>query len=130
MRIRKPIISRSIVHLFSKRFMGFFFFPFIFMDRPEPKKNFKLNQQWNKMVNHESIHYYQCLKLWVIPWVIIYFGHYVYNLFIYDSYFLAYRNVVFEREAYDKDDDLNTLPNGNVTYKSFIKYFSKDYETR
>lgn len=128
MRIRKPIISKRITHLTSKRNWGFFFFPFIFMDRPEPNIRHSDYSTWIRLVNHESIHFYQCLKLLVVPWILIYFGHYLINLIKYKDGDLAYRNVVFEREAYCKDDNLRTLPNGRVTAISFVQFFDKEFE--
>lgn len=132
MKKRNPIISAKITNLFEwfgkTDFIGFFFFPFIFMEYERPK--YEPEQSlWDRMVNHESIHFWQCLMLLVVGFLLIFSLHYIYNLFYYRfDLNLAYRNVVFEREAYHMDDDLECLEKGLIRPFSFVKYFSKEFE--
>jgi hypothetical protein len=62
-------------------------------------------------INHESIHVKQQLELLVIPFFIIYLFSWLFNLVKYDGDAdKAYLNIVFEREAYANEDDLDYLP--------------------
>ena len=57
--------------------------------------------------NHESIHWKQQLEMLIIPFYLWYLLEWVIKLFIYGKG--AYRNLSFEREAYDNDDNLDYL---------------------
>jgi len=74
------------------------------------------------MLNHESIHVRQQLELLIIPFYIIYLINWLYNMYIYkgDS-FLAYKNIMFEKEAYNHERDLNYLDT-----RQKWSYFRKD----
>lgn len=52
------------------------------------------------------IHIRQQLELLIFPFYIIYLINYLVNLFIYFKHDTAYRNIVFEKEAYAKEKDL------------------------
>jgi hypothetical protein len=58
-------------------------------------------------LNHESIHTEQMKEMLFIPYYIWYIIEYLIKFFMYGSYFRAYRNVGFEREAYtyEKESD-------------------------
>ncbi|MEO6148598.1 MAG: hypothetical protein ABIP28_00475 [Mucilaginibacter sp.] len=58
------------------------------------------------LINHEAIHLKQQAELLVIPFYIFYLLNYLCNLFIYRGHNKAYRNIVFEREAYQNETDL------------------------
>jgi len=62
------------------------------------------------MLNHESIHIRQQLELLVIPFFLIYLVNWLYNLVKYkgDSD-KAYQELIFEREAYANEDNLEYL---------------------
>lgn len=60
-------------------------------------------------MNHEFIHLRQQIELLIIPFYILYLLNYLINLIIYRSHFLAYRNIAFEREAYENDSRLSYL---------------------
>ena len=77
-------------------------YPFILIRN----KSYKLDRL---LVHHEMIHFKQQLELLIIPFYIFYFINYLINVFKYQSHHQAYLNIVFEREAYAKEDDFNYL---------------------
>ncbi|MFD2584991.1 hypothetical protein ACFSR6_21015 [Pedobacter vanadiisoli] len=85
---------------------GMAIFPFILLK----SERFKNDME---MINHEKIHLRQQLELLVFPFYIFYFFNYLINLFRYQNHDRAYRNIIFEKEAYDHETDLNYLKNGH-----------------
>lgn len=81
---------------------GMALFPFVLIKR---KKDF-LNQQ---LLRHEQIHLKQQLELFIIPFYVFYLLNYLVNLMMYFNHIKAYRNIVFEKEAYANDGDINYL---------------------
>lgn len=70
--------------------------------------------------NHENIHLKQQLELLVIPFYIIYVLNYIYNLLFWKSHNSAYRNIIFEREAYKEESNLDYINNRKLF--NFLKY--------
>ncbi len=70
------------------------------------KEQAELSRQ---IINHESIHTRQMLELMVIGFYVWYIVEWIIKWIIYKDRFLAYRNIGFEREAYDNDEDLDYL---------------------
>ena len=109
----KPII------IFNDKFLdrvGIFFkiggislFPFVVMrtyflqDLPFWKNRKK------RTINHETIHFQQQLELLVIPFYILYILEYFLKFFFYFSITKAYRNISFEREAFNNQDNFKYL---------------------
>lgn len=93
---------------------GMALFPFILIKR---RQDF-LNDQ---LVRHEQIHIRQQLELLILPFYLLYFIHYLVNLCIYFNHDKAYRNIVFEKEAYQNDQNVKYLSNRRAW--SFLKYF-------
>lgn len=91
-------------------------FPFMFLKSKALKGN-------NVLINHEKIHLKQQLELLVIPFFIAYFLEFSFRLLQYKNWYLAYRNISFEREAYLNEKDLNYLK--KRPFWNFIKYFKK-----
>lgn len=60
-------------------------------------------------MNHEFIHFRQQIELLILPFYIIYILNYLINLILYHNHQQAYRNILFEREAYENDAKLNYL---------------------
>ena len=81
---------------------GMAIFPFIFLKNKSFANNLTL-------INHEIIHLKQQLELLILPFYIAYLFHYVINLIIYKNHYLAYMNIVFEKEAYQHEKDLDYL---------------------
>jgi hypothetical protein len=61
------------------------------------------------IINHEKIHLAQQLELIILPFYLLYFIHYLINLIRYQNHDKAYRQIVFEKEAYQHDEDLSYL---------------------
>ncbi|MEH0158518.1 hypothetical protein V6R21_30980 [Limibacter armeniacum] len=97
-----PIIVTS--HKFCQwlRIAGITLYPFIIVKTKELKVN-------PVLINHELIHIRQQQELLVIPFYLLYLGHYLYNLYKYKDAYIAYRNICFEREAYEMEWDLQYL---------------------
>lgn len=74
-----------------------------------------------ELINHEKIHIRQELELLVLPFYIIYGINWIINYLKYKSWDTAYRNICFEREAYQNDYNLDYLKNRKLF--SFLKYF-------
>ncbi len=77
-------------------------YPFILLkDRDQKADNF--------LINHECIHLKQQIELLIVPFYLLYFFNYFINLIRYKNHYLAYFNIVFEKEAYSCDKNLNYL---------------------
>jgi hypothetical protein len=89
-------------------------FPFILIQKATYKNNAVL-------VNHEKIHHRQQLELLLVPFYLLYALHYLYNLLIYRKHHTAYLKIVFEKEAFSQQENLDYL----TTRKWFawVKYF-------
>lgn len=81
---------------------GIALFPFIFIRKPEDKKN-------KILINHEKIHLRQQLELLVIFFYIFYVIEYYYWFFKLKNVHSAYKRISFEREAYANESDLHYL---------------------
>jgi len=86
--------------------LGMACFPFILL------KN-KLLANNKTILNHEKIHLRQQLELLILPFYMIYTLLYLINLLRYKNHDEAYRNIIFEQEAYQHDTNLDYLKNGN-----------------
>ena len=91
-------------------------FPFIFV-----KSKTLANQP--TLINHEKIHIKQQLELLVLPFYIAYVLHYVINVIIYQNHQKAYLAIVFEKEAYAHDKNLNYLEERPIF--SWISFFKR-----
>lgn len=67
-------------------------------------------------VNHELIHFAQQKELLIFPFYLIYVINYIVNLIRYGNHNMAYRMIVFEREAYENQHD--------KYYLKFRKHFA------
>ena len=100
-------------NIFVGSFRGITIFPFIILRDKKTKNN-------KTVINHEKIHLRQQMELLVIPFFILYIGEWFIRLFMEGN---AYRNISFEREAYDNDDNLEYLKNRK--WYSHFKYYKK-----
>ena len=100
-------------YLIPKGFRGFTLFPFVLVKFPEDKQNVIL-------VNHEKIHLRQQLELLILPFFIWYLLEYCVRLVQYKNANLAYRNISFEREAYENESNLVYLK--NRVFFQFLRY--------
>ena len=74
------------------------------------------------LINHEEIHLKQQLELLILPFYIVYLLHYVINLIIYKNHNQAYLNIVFEKEAYRHEKDVNYLKKRK--FFAWVAYFA------
>jgi len=86
---------------------------------------YKEDRNLNKeMMNHESIHVRQALEMLYLPFWIMYIGHWLINkLFKGMDADTAYRNIIFEKEAYQNDKNFNYLKDRK--FWSWTKYSKK-----
>ena len=80
---------------------GITIFPFILIDQ-----RFRTDAV---LLNHEKIHIRQQLELLVLPFYFLYLGNYLINLIRYRNHHKAYRNIIFEKEAYRHESNLSYL---------------------
>lgn len=82
---------------------GITIFPFIFLKSNLTEERKKI------LLNHEKIHLQQQIELLLLPFYIIYLFNYILNLVKYKEHNKAYKNIIFEREAFSKENDFNYL---------------------
>lgn len=101
-------------YLMPKWARGITLFPFIVLSEKLDKKNLVL-------LNHEKIHIRQQLELVVVFFYLIYVLEFAFRYVQYRNWQTAYRNISFEREAYENEKDLNYLK--KRSFWKFISYF-------
>lgn len=62
-----------------------------------------------RLLNHERIHLRQQAELLIMPFFIWYVTEYIIRLLIYRNHDEAYRNICFEREAYNNESNPSYL---------------------
>lgn len=87
--------------------------PFILIKNKEMKQD-------TVLINHERIHHRQQLEMLIIPFYLVYFINYLYNLIKYRTHYKAYREIIFEREAYTMEEEMSYL--NNRALWSFLRY--------
>lgn len=93
------IINKQIVKYLTFNFAnGITIYPFIFL----AVKNI-VNE------NHEKIHLCQQKEMLIIPFFVLYIIYFILNLFWYRNFRKAYRNIPFEKEAFDNELNLDYL---------------------
>lgn len=73
-----------------------------------------------RFLNHEHIHLRQQLEMLVIPFYLAYLFNYLFNRLRFKTHDAAYRNIVFEREAYANEHD--QLYMSQRKFLSWMKY--------
>lgn len=89
-------------YLVPKGYSGITLFPFIFVTDKKTLKN-------PYFLNHERIHLQQQKELLILPFYIWYAIDFIVKLFKYKKWEIAYKNIIFEREAYNNETNLNYL---------------------
>ncbi|SHI96339.1 hypothetical protein SAMN04487911_108110 [Arenibacter nanhaiticus] len=100
-------------YFFYKDYIGLALWPFIIVKNRALKKDLVL-------LNHERIHLKQQSELLLVLFYVIYVFEGFLKLLIYFDRYKAYRNISFEREAYQNEKNLNYLKERRPF--SFIKY--------
>lgn len=94
-------------------YSGMAIFPFILVKSDALKND-------TTLIHHEKIHLTQQIELLILPFYVAYLFNYLINLTIYKNHTAAYREIVFEREAYANEGNIHYLSQRSVW--SFIKY--------
>jgi hypothetical protein len=97
---------------------GMALFPFILVKT----QRLKLNKA---VINHEKIHLRQQLELLLVPFYTLYLLNYLLNLLYYLNHDKAYRNIVFEREAYVNERNLDYLKHRG--FWAWTRFFASRY---
>jgi hypothetical protein len=106
------VVSKFLV---PNGYKGMTIWPFIFVNSQKHKEDIVV-------MNHEKIHLKQQLELLIIPFYILYFLDYMIGVAKYRNTRLAYKNIIFEKEAYMNQNNLDYLKERK--FFSFIKYFN------
>lgn len=104
-------------YFIPKGYNGLTIYPFIFLKNVELKED-------SILINHEKIHLRQQLELLIGPFYLFYFLEFLIRLIQYKSWHKAYRNISFEREAYNNEFDFHYLD--KRPFWSFLKYLRRD----
>ena len=104
------IVSR---YLIPKGFRGITLFPFIVVSEHDLKQN-------PVMINHEKIHIRQQIEFFILPFFIWYGIEFLIRYLICKDKNIAYRNISFEKEAYQNEKDLGYLE--QRAFWGFLKY--------
>lgn len=108
------IFSHFFIKYFTpKNVRGITLFPFIILDSKELGKS-------EVFVFHEKIHFRQQVEMLILPFYIWYAIEYFIKLIKYKNFYLAYKNLSFEREAYTNENNFNYLR--ERTFWNFIAY--------
>lgn len=89
------------------------FFPFVFLADAADKNNLVF-------MNHERIHLRQQLEMLIVPFYVWYFVEYLFRLLQFKDSKKAYRNISFEREAYENEKDREYIK--SRSFWRFLKY--------
>lgn len=77
----------------------------------------------SRLINHEDIHCEQQKEMMVLPFFVWYGIEYLFRLLQYRNTGKAYRNISFEREAYENELNMGYL--NKRSYFEWINYLKK-----
>ncbi len=99
--------------LVPKGFIGITLYPFIFLKLSKDKDN-------TVFINHEKIHLRQQIEMLIILFYVWYGIEYLIRIIQYKNKKTAYRNISFEKEAYQNENNLDYLKKRR--FWRFLKY--------
>jgi hypothetical protein len=102
-------------HIIPSNYCGLTIYPFIFLSDKKLKSD-------KKLLNHEKIHLKQQLELVWVFFFIWYTFEYLIRLLQYKNHHKAYKNISFEKEAYQNEYNLDYLSERRKF--SFLRYLS------
>ena len=108
------IVCQSLLK--NTKILGITLYPFIFL-REKRLKNDKI------LINHEKIHLRQQAELLVVFFYLWYILEFFYWYISCQNWDTAYRKISIEKEAYDRENNLEYLKNRKLW--SFLRYFNK-----
>jgi hypothetical protein len=100
-------------YLTPRGYTGIALFPFVFLK----SKKFVADKT---MINHERIHLRQQIEMLVIPFFLWYGIEFLFRYFQFKNFQAAYRNISFEREAYQNEKDPDYVK--KRSFWSFLAY--------
>ena len=100
-------------YLLPKGYRGITLFPFVIVREKKDSKD-------QVVINHERIHLRQQLEMLVLLFYLVYFLDFIVQIIRYRNKYEAYRNICFEREAYENEKDLDYLK--SRPFWRFLKY--------
>ncbi|CAD0002004.1 MULTISPECIES: hypothetical protein [Flavobacterium] len=100
-------------YLIPKGYRGMAVFPFILVKYYKDQVNVIF-------LNHEKIHLRQQIEMLILPFFIWYILEFFIRSIQYKNRDLAYRNISFEREAYENETNLTYLK--KRSFFQFLKY--------
>ena len=103
--------------LVPKGYRAITLYPFIFVRNDSDKYD-------KELINHERIHLRQQKELLVLPFCIWYFLDFLFKYLRYRNWDKAYRNIIFEREAYANQSNLDYLKVRGIWW--FTAYFKNN----
>ena len=89
-----------------------------------PQHNISI-YDWDKMLNHELTHTAQMKELLYLPFYLLYGIEWLIRLAIYRNTKEAYRNISFEREAYDMQANFGYIIDDERKPYAFLKYIKR-----
>lgn len=101
-------------YLTPKNYSALTIYPFIILKHQNLKND-------SFLIHHENIHISQQKELLWVFFFIAYFLEYVFQLLRYKNHYKAYKNISFEKEAYQNESNLNYLIDRKKF--SFLNYF-------
>lgn len=107
-------------YLIPKGYNGLTLFPFVMIRNNFDKEN-------KVLINHEKIHIKQQIQLLVLPFLIWYLLEFLFRWIQFKNKNKAYRNISFEREAYENEHNLNYL--NEMPFWGFLNYLKNDSTT-
>lgn len=107
------MIVLVLKYLTPKGFRGIALFPFIILVDKKDRED-------AVMLNHEKIHIRQQLDMLIVPFFLWYGIEFLLRWMQYKNKHLGYRNISFEREAYQNEKNLDYLK--KRSFWSFLKY--------
>lgn len=117
------IIRNNIIP--CKGFTAINLFGVVFVRKEiRPQHNISL-RNWDTMLNHELIHTAQMKELLYIPFYLWYVLEWLIRFVMYRNAKKAYRNVSFEREAYDMQNNFGYIIDKERKPYAFIKYIKR-----
>ena len=109
------LVSPFFIRYFTpKNISGLTIFPLIILEKEELKLD-------KVFINHEMIHILQQAELFLIFFFLLYYVEFLIRLLKYRNVQQAYRNISFEREAYENESNYSYLKTRK--WFSFIKYW-------
>lgn len=100
-------------YIFHKNYVGLCIWPFIILKNKALRKD-------KVLMNHERIHLKQQQELLVLPFYILYTLEWGVRSLICLNTYKAYKNISFEKEAYENEKNLDYCKNRRPF--RFIKY--------